>query len=203
MSGYFRLVLLSVEPDMSLKENKPIPEGDVEPASGEVNVDRIRDILFGGKMQDYERRFDTVEKSLAEETERVRQGLSSRLNDLEGFFKREFERLAEQQMAERKERMTAMEAFSEAVTRLDAGLREVLDSLEAQGDQERMAIRNELLERTHELNESIRHGAEELRTLINEETRRLQQDKPGREELSRLMSEIAMRLSGNFQLPEA
>ncbi len=166
------------------------------------DVDRIRDILFGAKMQDYDRRFDAMEKRFGESVEQMRQSLSSRLDTLETFVQEELERLADKQSAERKDRVAALDAMQESLRGLDSRMQDAVDDLEDRGSRERMAIRNELLEQSRELNEILRLRSEELRELLNQETRRLQQDKTGREELSRLMSEVAMRLSGEFQLPE-
>ena len=43
-----------------------------KPAANEGNVDQIRDILFGGQMRDYERRFEELEERMKRETERNR-----------------------------------------------------------------------------------------------------------------------------------
>ena len=48
------------------------------------NVDQIRDILFGGQMRDYERRFQELSERLDAEAARLRQDLEKRLRQLTG-----------------------------------------------------------------------------------------------------------------------
>ena len=186
-----------------MQKEKTEPSAHPEQATAGADVDRIRDILFGAKMQDYDQRFEAMERRLGESVEQVRQILSSRMDNLESFMNEELERLADKQSVERKDRVAAIDVLNESLNRLDAKMQDSLDELEERGAKERMALRNELLEQSRELNEALRQRSEELRKLLDQETRRLQQDKTGREEMSRLMSEVAMRLSGEFQLPEA
>ncbi len=196
-------ILTRIEQVKRMQKDQPEPSALPEQGAAGADVDRIRDILFGAKMQDYDQRFDAVEQRLGESVEQLRQSLTSRVAHIETFMKEELERLANKQVAERKDRVAALEALNESLGRLDARMQDGLDDLEESGAKDRMALRNELLEQSSELNEALRQRSEELRNLLNQETRRLQQDKTGREEMSRLMSEVAMRLSGEFQLPEA
>ena len=179
------------------------PQGTELPGQTGADVERIRDILFGARMKDYDQRFAAIEQRLGDSLEQLRRDLSGRLDALESFTRDELQRLADKQANERKERVAALETLNETLTRLDARLRDGLDELGEQGARERMELRNELMTQSREFSEELRQRSEELRGLLNQETRRLQQDKTGREELSRLMSEVAMRLSGEFQLPES
>ncbi len=174
-----------------------------EPNNGVENVDRIRDILFGSQMREYERRIDELEKRLCVDDERLRQDLEQRIDKLETFFRQEMERLADRQKLERKERIEALSVSLGKVSSLEQHLSERLESLDDLAGQERLALRNELLEQSKQLSDAIHSRTEDLRVAMDQETRRLQADKTGRDELSRLMGELAMRLSGEFQLPDA
>ena len=70
-----------------------------------ANVDKIRDILFGGQMRDYEQRFATLEKRLTQSIESSAQNLERRIERLDGYAKRELEKLSEQLKSERKDRI--------------------------------------------------------------------------------------------------
>ncbi len=173
------------------------------PANGGGNVDRIRDILFGSQMREYERRIDELEKRLSADNERLRQELEQRIDKVETFFRQEMQRLADRQKVERKERLEALSDTQSKIASLEEHLSERVESLEDSGGQERLALRSEILEQSKQLSDAIHSRAEELRVAMDQETRRLQADKTGRDELSRLMGELAMRLSGEFQLPDA
>lgn len=170
---------------------------------GDENVERIRDILFGAQLRDYERRIGELEQRLSADMQRTRQELDQRIDKIEAYVREELERLADRQQAERKERLQGLTEVQNGLAALDARLQQGLDELEARSGQERLALRSELLDQSKQLNELIHGRAEELRAAMDQETRRLQADKTGRDELSQLMSELALRLSGDFQLPEA
>src|SRR5262245_38596065 len=62
---------------------------------GVANLDRVRDILFGAHMRDYDRRFARLEERLVKETTTLNDEVRRRLTVLEEFVKREAESLAE------------------------------------------------------------------------------------------------------------
>ena len=70
----------------------------------EGNVDQIRQILFGGQMRDYEKRFVAMEKHLTKSIEQLARSVEKRVDRLDGFAKRELDKLSEQIKAERKGR---------------------------------------------------------------------------------------------------
>jgi len=68
------------------------------------NVDKIREILFGGQMRDYEQRFADLEARLTKNIEHISNAFEKRVERLNTFAKREIEKLAEQVKDERKAR---------------------------------------------------------------------------------------------------
>src|SRR5438067_5799027 len=56
-------------------------------------VDRIRDILFGPQMRDYDGRFQRLEDNLAREANEIRDDTQKRLEALERFIKAKWTRL--------------------------------------------------------------------------------------------------------------
>src|SRR3954464_11499462 len=71
---------------------------------GAGNVDKIRDILFGTQMRDYESRFARLEETLIKETGEIRDTNRKKLEQLEGFVRREFEAVQSRIKTERDER---------------------------------------------------------------------------------------------------
>src|SRR5579863_8969892 len=71
---------------------------------GAGNVDKIRDILFGSQMRDYETRFARLEEALVKETAEIRESHRRRLDQLEQHIKHEFEALEARIKSERDER---------------------------------------------------------------------------------------------------
>ncbi len=181
-------------------EDKQKPQAE-DQASG-ADVDRIRDILFGGKMQDIDRRMSDLEKAFKSDLEKLRQSVNSRIEELEAFSRQELERMADKQVAVQKENKAALDQLHTELNQLENRLRADLDDVDVRGDQDRRAIREETLHQSHEYREELRALREELTEHTDAGMARLQQDKTGKEELSKLLQEFALRLSGEFQLPD-
>ena len=110
---------------------------DVEtlPANGDMeqsgaSVDKIRDILFGPQIKNYEARFVRLEETLARENAQIKDMMARRFESLEGFVKKETEALASRIKAERDERAevardiardlkSATEALTKKIVELD------------------------------------------------------------------------------------
>ena len=55
---------------------------------GAASVDKIRDILFGSQIKNYESRFVRLEETLARETAELKETMRRRFESVEGFFRR-------------------------------------------------------------------------------------------------------------------
>ena len=86
------------------------------------NMDKIRDILFGAQMREYETRFARLEESLQKESADLRDTTKRRFDALESYVKKEMEALQSRVKAERDER-------SDSVRRLSRDLSEASESL--------------------------------------------------------------------------
>src|ERR1700691_6741055 len=58
-----------------------------------ANVDKIRDILFGSQMRDYDKRFGRLEDRLIKDAESLRDEMKKRFETLEAFVQKELESL--------------------------------------------------------------------------------------------------------------
>src|SRR5215472_16070145 len=68
------------------------------------NIDKIRDILFGSNMRDYEQRFARLEEALRKESLDIRDTTRRHLEALEAFVHKEFAALDARLNTERGER---------------------------------------------------------------------------------------------------
>jgi hypothetical protein len=166
------------------------------------NVDKIRELLFGGQMREYERRISELEQRNAADQEQQRVWIDSRLSQLESYVKSEIERQSEAQAAKHKTHAQAVMDLDKNIIALEQRLRELLAASDEQNSRDRLGLRHELLEQSRELIEALDAQAAEIKTRFDEQMRRLETDKLGSDELSRLMTEMAMRLSGDFNLPQ-
>src|ERR1700722_528307 len=69
-----------------------------------ANVDKIRDILFGSQMRDYDKSFGRLEDRLIKDAEALRDEMKRRFESLEAFVQKELESLGQRLKAEKSER---------------------------------------------------------------------------------------------------
>lgn len=101
---------ISVEPtrtDLIPGANRPQISG-TEAVGG--NLDKIRDILFGTQMREYERRFNRMEERLIKEFAESRDDTKKRLDSLETYVRQEVESLNE---AVKKQQLAQDQAIRE------------------------------------------------------------------------------------------
>lgn len=173
---------------------------DVDAASG-GNVDKIREILFGGQMRDYDRRFDTLQKQLERDLARSSAEFEKRITSFESFAKKEFEKLTARYLQEKKERLDAVKSVERLLKEATKELEEKLSAMDEYVTTENAGIRNENHESKQEIVADMKRLFDELTELTRDSQEELNQVKVDRVELSSLLTEMAMRVSREFQLP--
>jgi hypothetical protein len=166
------------------------------PASTDApGVDKIRELLFGNQMQDYDKRFSVLEERFQQKM-RDLEGESSRsLGSLEASIKKQLESIAGQVRQEQELR-------TEGDKELGRGLRELIQGLEKRLGQisDRLAtLEREFTERLgHEsqaLRDEIRRRNEDARATIERMFSELSSVKTDRNLLAGLFVEIARCLN--------
>ena len=157
--------------------------------SGPGNIDKIRDILFGSNMRDYEQRFARLEEALKKESSDLRETTRRHLEALESFVHKELAALEVRLNIERDERS----AISTSIFRK-------IGEVENQEAQAKREIRNDLLQQSKELSDAIRAKGEELVALLDRRAQELQHAKTDRAALAGLFNEVALRLTDQFKV---
>src|SRR5262245_47720055 len=90
--------------------------GNGGPAGGEgVGVDKIRDLLFGNQMQDYDRRFAQLEQRFAQQFKEIESETSRNLGAFESNAKKQVDSLAAQLRDEKDNRADGDKEIEKAV----------------------------------------------------------------------------------------
>lgn len=185
---------------MQMGEGNPIGTAHED---GTGNVDKIRDILFGGQMRDYDQRFRRLEETLLRESNEIREMTKQRLDALEAYIKREFEAQAQRLRAERDERNSAFQQAARELHEIHENLsRRLNESNDAVSETSR-SIREEILSRSTSLLQEMQHRHREGNENLERHVSQLRSDKADRTSIAALLNEMAMRLTGDFRLPEA
>ncbi len=168
---------------------------------GDRNVDQIRDILFGGQMRDYERRFVELAAKLENEGAKLRAEMEKRLAALDKRLDDQIEKLGKsvrQEVTDRGKAVDDLDARSlQAARTARAEINAAFDQLQHDlaGADERG--RKALAELAAQLKAAIKESESALGATRGE----LRGEKVGREDLAALLTEVALRLKGEFDLP--
>ncbi len=162
-------------------------------ASG-ASVEKIREILFGSQIKNYETRFARLEEALARETSEIKDTMRRRLDSLEAFFKSETESLAARLKSERDEREETLNNISRELKTSAAQLSKKILDLDNRLAQDRSANRQELMAESRKLLDEIRQRNESLSALLETRVQELRHVKTDRSALAALFVELAVRL---------
>lgn len=174
---------------MSEKSEK-IAAADV----GDQNVDKIREILFGAQIRDYDSRFSQLEQRLVAENEKMGQFLEKRLTGIATATQRELAGLAEQ-IENQKNSLASWQSESRSdLQSTSHQMGERLNDLDDMLAKETSALRNDLSEQYNSLIELVKKTRASVDDSVARESNQLQQGKVGREDLSALLADLAARL---------
>jgi hypothetical protein len=176
------------------------PPGDVGLGAG-GNVDKIRDILFGNQMRDYEKRFARLEERLLKESAELREDSKRRFAALEALISKEIEALTDRLKAEQGERAESVEGLSQGLNNLTKSVEKKAAQLEEQTSKGQRDLRQQILEQSNTLSDEIRQKHEELSAFLGREVEALGAQKTDRAMLASLFTEVALRLNHEFKIP--
>lgn len=154
-------------------EERAHEQGHVPDAgdTGAGSVDKIRDILFGVQMRDYDRRFAGVEERLSRELATLRDETAQRFEALQNSLREGLDALHNRLNGEQQTRG---------------------DSLQSLGND----LRRQLSEQGHQISSELVRRFDELSASLERQAGSLRHEKTDRATLAALLTEMAQRLHG-------
>ena len=178
-------------------------EGKKAAEGADRNVEQIRDILFGGQMRDYERRFQELHQRLEAELARMRDAHEKRLAQIDKRVDDQLDKLGKllrQEVQDRNRSVDDLESRIQQAARTARG--ELAASLEAH-EKELAATDERLRAAVADVSKATQARAGEVEGTVARVAAELRDEKVGREDLAALLAELALRLKGDFELPPA
>lgn len=166
-------------------------------------VDRIRDILFGSQMRDYDSRFQRLDERLTREATEARADTQKRLEALENFIKGALESLTNRLNTEQFARGHAFEKLTQDLGETAKAMEQATKNLGEHADREFHALRQQLLEQSKALGDEIREKHSQAKADLDREAEQIRGAMTGRESLAEMLSEVALRLKNEFRVPGA
>jgi hypothetical protein len=197
------------ETQKNMTESSQTPQLTSGDLTGGGNIDKIREILFGSQMRDYEKRFSRLEDRLLKECASLKDETRKRLETLELFVQQEVESLTERiRVGQEAGIEAAREITREANHELSQELRNTVKSLDRrvshlddQSARNQREIRQQLLDQSKNLSDEIQQKYLEILSMLEQEAVELRTEKTDRATLAALFTEMAMRLNHEFTLP--
>lgn len=159
-----------------------------------ASVDKIRDILFGSQIKNYESRFARVEEAVVRESADLKETMKRRFESLEGFFKRETESLAARLKAERDERTELLKGVARDLKASSDALTKKINDLDSKAAEEQSVLRKDLMTESRKLMEEIRSRNDSISAVLEARVSELRNSKTDRNTLSALLNEVANQL---------
>ncbi|MCB1043789.1 MAG: hypothetical protein KDC35_12665 [Acidobacteria bacterium] len=177
------------------KDTKVLEEGG--------NVDKIREILFGGQMRQYERRFEEMEARIKSELDELRALINKQVSSLDEWARREVDRLDARNQDEKKERYEAVKKLEDSLRESSDQAHKTVQILDERMTSEQRELRAQMRSQAQSFEASLADWRESLKHDTTQLGQRLEQDKVSKQDLAGFLSEMALRLQGEFELPES
>ena len=169
--------------------------GDENALAETASVDKIRDLLFGNQMQDYDQRFAKLETRLLERLKDIESEAARNLGAFESNTKKQVDSLAGQLRDEKDQRADGDKEIERMLREqnqvLEKRIRSVADQL-AQFDRD---ISDRLTRETQSLHEEIKQKNTDARHTIEKMFAELSNVKTDRTLLASLFVEVAKSLN--------
>ncbi|WP_457651905.1 hypothetical protein [Rhodocaloribacter sp.] len=174
---------------------------DAPPAHDPGNLDKIRTILFGTQIREFEKKFSRLESRLEREIEAIRENMRRRFDELEAYVKEENDALNKRLSNELQLRKKSEEEAARERQALAEASRTALAELDARHSEAERALRERLLGQSKELSEEIERRIQTLSAMVRDAVDTLQDEKTDRRALADLFEEFSTRLRDDFKLP--
>lgn len=169
----------------------------------EGNIDKIRDILFGVQVRDFEERFLKLEKHFDKEIEKTQTKTQKRISSLEETLKKELGALTEKLYVEQDSRSDAIKGVIEDLKITSSNFEEEISKINEKNTKSESELRKNIVEQSKSLTADIQKRQNEILVSLEKESEELQDSKTDREALARMFTEMGQRLTGETKETKA
>jgi hypothetical protein len=187
-----------------IQESQKLENTNEEDRIGRVDdsrtVDRIRDILIGEQMRNYEGRLQHLDERLVTEATEARVQIEKRLEALEQFSKGEFESLTKRLTTEESERRGTIEKLYLALAETTKAFEFKIKNLE-QYAREIHDLHRQLLEQSKALSAEFKEKHEQMQKTLNREAEQIRAAMIDRHGLAGMLGDMAQQVKNDSRAP--
>ncbi|MCK5876361.1 MAG: hypothetical protein KAG43_01900 [Candidatus Marithrix sp.] len=162
----------------------------------------VRELLFGGQMRDYDKRFKRLEERFNQENIHFREDMFQRLKVLEERVEGELDSLDDKVKIDRQERQTGLTDLEHGLKTLKNELNNKITSLDEQFSKDIKSLRQQIHTKVQEISLQSRQQNETIVSKLNKEITQLNEEKVDRAELATFFTELAGRMVITSDKPE-
>jgi len=178
---------------MSEKRKRPTAE-IINPGLGDI--EKVRDILFGKYVSDFQERFAILEERLEADVEQLKQRLTDKFDSMDEAVNKSLERLDQQILIEQNNRDSELTSLQGSFSKAEEALKHSISLMEDQANQDLVAVRESLKSSHEELMDASNTAQAQLLEQLEKQKQMLEDDKVGRQSLALMFDEVALRLRG-------
>jgi hypothetical protein len=158
------------------------------------NVDKIRDILFGSQMRDYDKKFSRFEDRLLKETAELREDVKRRFASMESYLKNELTAIADRHKADQVSNAEVNKEINREIKEIAKTSEKRGTQLEEQNAKAQRDLRQQILDESKRLTDEIEQKYRDLTALFEREAQDLRGSLADRLALADLFAEVSLRL---------
>ncbi|MBT8332425.1 MAG: hypothetical protein KJP06_08870 [Deltaproteobacteria bacterium] len=185
------------KPSTESSPGSRLPQTAQDPA-GAHSVDKIREIIFGNQMQDYDKRFARLEDGLEKKLVGLSDATRKRLDSIEAFIKKEIEALSDRLKNEQSVRDAATKKISKEFKESTRLLSKNIEQLEEKQSKDTRALRQQVMDASKELANEIADKQAETSQALKRAYNDLNENSVTRSILSELFMQMAVRTSNEL-----
>jgi hypothetical protein len=163
----------------------------------EENIGKIRDILFGVQVRDFEKRFSELERHFEKEFAKSRKETAKDLARIEELLEKHVGSLTESIYNEQDSRNSAVKGLSDDLKSAAKNLSNEIYSLSSQTAKNETELRQNLVEQSESIVGLIQANQKEIVSSLEMKSDELQDSKADRKSLAKAFETIANLLSDN------
>jgi hypothetical protein len=191
-------IVMANEPAASAVETAMALARNNGPAVGEtVGVDKIRDLLFGNQMQDYDQRFGKLEECFLQRFRQIESETARNLGVFESNAKKQADSLANQLREEKEQRADGDKEIERTLREQNQAPEKRIRSLSDQLNQLDRDMNDRVTRESHSLHEELKQKNADLTRTIETLFNQLTFVKTDRTLLASLFIEVAKCLNQN------
>ena len=162
-----------------------------------ANVDKIRDILFGNQMRDYDRKFNQLEERIANDLANLRKENALQIESLQTFLESEVEILGGKLAAEEKNRIHEMDNMDGLIIKNVKQIEQKISDLGTSLETQSRDINQKMLKQSQDFNSELASQIEQTRKRLDDYRQDLSKGKVDKSALAEMLNSMALQINAD------